>query len=78
MFRLRPYYGLLLAALFVLMAGGLLTAYFYMEDSYVSGRSRWLLTAVCTAVASGLLIVAAFSRYGFRHLRHHRTGYKRG
>ena len=29
-------------------------------------------------VAFFVLVVVAFSRYGFRHLWHHRPGYKRG
>lgn len=78
MFKLRPYRGLLLAALFVAVVGGLLSAYFYIEDAYCAGSRRGLFVLIFTAILTLLLLVAGFSRYGFRHLWHHRPGYKRG
>ncbi|MCU0857199.1 MAG: hypothetical protein MUC65_02195 [Pontiellaceae bacterium] len=77
MFRLRPYLSLLLFALFVLVVGGLLSAYFY-EDSVATGSRTWLFVLIVTLMTALFLLVAAFSRYVFPHLRHHRPGYKRG
>jgi hypothetical protein len=78
MFKLRPYRSLLLTALFVLVIGGLLAAYFFTEDAYCTGCRRGLFVLIFTLILSLLLTVAAYSRYGFRHLWHHRPGYKRG
>jgi ABC-type transport system involved in cytochrome c biogenesis permease subunit len=78
MFKLHPYRGLLMAALFVLVVGGLASAYFFVEDAYSLERSRGLFVLIITAILALLLVIAAFSRYGFRHLWHHRPGYKRG
>ncbi|MCC7299868.1 MAG: hypothetical protein IT583_02185 [Verrucomicrobia bacterium] len=78
MFKLRPYRSLLLVAFFVLVIGGLLSAYFFVEDAYRTGCHRGVFTAIITLIAVLLLVVVAFSRYGFRHLWHHRPGYKRG
>ncbi len=78
MFKLRPYRGLLLAALFVAIVGGLLSAYFFVEDTYCTGCRRGLFILIITLISTVLLVVVAFSRYGFRHLWHHRPGYKRG
>jgi hypothetical protein len=78
MFKLRPYRGLLLAALFVMIIGGLSSAYFFIEDAYCTGCHRWIFTMIVTLITALLLVVVAFSRYGFRHLWHHRPGYKRG
>jgi len=78
MFKLRPYRGLLLAAVFVAVVGGLASAYFFTEDAYCTGCRRGLFILIITVIVTLLLIVAAFSRYGFKHLWHHRPGYKRG
>ncbi|NOU35209.1 MAG: hypothetical protein HOO88_00305 [Kiritimatiellaceae bacterium] len=78
MFKLRPYRGLLIAAVFVLVVGGLLSAYFFTEDVYRAGAHRGLFTLIVTLVLALLLVMVSFSRYGFRHLWHHRPGYKRG
>jgi ABC-type transport system involved in cytochrome c biogenesis permease subunit len=78
MFKLRPYSGLLLASVFVLVVGGLLSAYFFIEDTYQTGSRRGLFILIVTLVLALLLVIVAFSRYGFRHLWHHRPGYKRG
>ena len=78
MFKLRPYRGLLLAALFVLIIGGLLSAYFFTEDAYSTESRRWLFILIVTLILALLMTIVAFSRYGFRHLWHHRPGYKRG
>ncbi len=78
MFKLRPYRGLLVFALLVLVVGGLLSAYFFVEDVYLASHHRGLFTLIMTLGLTLLLVVAAFSRYGFRHLWHHRPGYKRG
>lgn len=78
MFKLHPYRGLLTAALFVLIIGGLASAYFFLEDSYFMECRRGLFALMVTGILTLFLVVAAFSRYGFRHLWHHRRGYKRG
>jgi uncharacterized membrane protein YjjB (DUF3815 family) len=78
MFKLRPYRSLVLAAVFVLVVGGLLSAYFFIEDAYLTGVNRGLFILIVTLIITLLLLVVAFSRYGFRHLWHHRPGYKRG
>lgn len=78
MFKLRPYSGLLLAALLVLAVGGLISGYLFTEEAYTTGARHGLLALVVTLVLALLLILVAFSRYGFRHLWHHRPGYKRG
>jgi hypothetical protein len=78
MFKLRPYRGLLIFAFFVLVIGGLLSAYFFVEEAYLTGQHHGLFTLIITLILTLLLIVVAFSRYGFRHLWHHRPGYKRG
>ena len=77
MFKLRPYRSLLVAALFVGIIGGLLSAYFIVEDAHLA-ESRGQTTAIFTSVIVLLLILVAYSRFGFGHLRHHRPGYKRG
>lgn len=78
MFKLRPYRGLLLFALLVFVIGGLLSAHYFLEDTYLTGHHRGLFTLLVTLLLTFLLVIVAFSRYGFRHLRHHRPGYKRG
>ena len=78
MFKLRPYRGLLLAALFTAIIGGLLSAYFFIEDAYRTESNRGLFVLVLTAILTILFVVVAYSRYCFGHLRHHRPGYKRG
>jgi len=77
MFKLRPYRSALIAAIFIGVIGGLLSAYFFTEDAYLS-ENRGLTTLIFTVVLVVLLIVVAYSRFGFKHLRHHRPGYKRG
>ena len=77
MFKLRPYKSLLIAALLIGIIGGLLSAYFFIEDADLS-QTRAITAAVFTTLIVILLIIAAYSRYGFRHLRHRRPGYKRG
>jgi len=77
MFKLRPYRGLLLAAIFVLIIGGLLSTYFFYEDADITG-SRGIFVLIVTLILTLFLVLSAFSRYGFRHLWHHRPGYKRG
>jgi hypothetical protein len=77
MFKLRPYKSLLIAALLVGIVGGLLSAYFFVEDEHLS-RNRGLITEIFTVVIVVLLLIGAFSRYAFRHLHHRRPGYKRG
>jgi len=78
MFKLHPYRGLLMAALFVLVVGGLISAYFFIEDAYSQEGRRALLILIVTVILTLFLVISAFSRYGFRHLWHHRPGYKRG
>jgi len=77
MFKLRPYKSLLIAALLIGIIGGLLSAYFFIEDS-AEIQNRGVLTALFTGVTVSVLVIAAFSRYVFNHLHHRRPGYKRG
>lgn len=78
MFKLRPYRSLLIAAILFAVFGGLISAYFFVEDSYDSEAHRGLLSLIVTSILVLVSLVAAFSRYRFSHLRHHRPGYKRG
>ncbi|QHI69270.1 hypothetical protein [Tichowtungia aerotolerans] len=78
MFKLRPYHSLLIAALFFAIVGGLLSAYFMVEDAYESEARRGLFSLIVTGILVLILVIAAFSRYRFSHLKHHRPGYKRG
>jgi hypothetical protein len=78
MFKLRPYRSMLVAAMLVGVVGGLLSAYFYIEDANDDSLRRGLFILILTVVLDTLLILIAFSRYGHKHLHHHRTGYKRG
>lgn len=78
MFKLRPYRGLLLVAFFVLVVGGLLSANFFIEDTDLIECHRGPITLIVTLILTLLLLIVAFSRYGFRHLWHHRSGYERG
>ena len=78
MFKLKPYKGALIAAIFMAVIGGLLSAYFFVEDSYKASGNRGVFFLVVTIILVLMLVVIAFSRYGFAHLRHHRPGYKRG
>jgi len=77
MFKLRPYKSLLVVALLIGVVGGLLSAYFFIEDAHLS-NNRGLTTAIFTSIIVILLVIAAYSRYGFSHLHHRRPGYKRG
>ena len=78
MFKLRPYRSLLIAALFCGIVGGLLSVYFLLEDVYNEESSRGLFSLILTVVVVVIFVLAAFSRYRFAHLHHHRGGYKRG
>lgn len=78
MFRLRPYRGLLMIAMLVALIGGLLSLYFFVEDSWDPSCRRFHLTLLVTGILVFLLVVVAYSRYFFRHLHHHRPGYKSG
>lgn len=78
MFKLQPQGGFLITGVFVLPIGGLLAAYFFMEDRSGMQNQPWRLVLFGTLLLVMLLVVAAFSRYRFSHLRNHRPGYKRG
>ena len=78
MFKLRPYRSMLIAAALVGVVGGLLSIYFFKEDAYNTEMNRGLFTLIFTGVVVVILIVGAYSRFGFKHLRHHRPGYKHG
>ena len=78
MYKVRANKGLLWTAVFVLIVGGLLSAHFYIEDSYASASSRGLLTLLITITLALLLVISATAHFWFRHLWHHRPGYKRG
>ena len=78
MFKLKPSGGLLLAALFALIIGGLISVCLF-QSGYDSGRyESFLLSATVTVVITVALVIAATARMWFRHLWHHRPGYKRG
>ena len=72
MFRLRPYCNFLGSALFLLIVGGLLSAYFFAEDSRGTTNHRWMLALAVTLCLSLSLVIVAFSRHSFQHLRHQR------
>ena len=78
MFKLRPYKSMLIAAALAGAVGGLLSAYFFTEDAYNGNINRGIPVLIITAVVVLILVVAAYSRYGFKHLHHRRPGYKRG
>ena len=78
MFKLRPYKSMLIAAALIGVVGGLLSIYLFMEDTYNPEMNRGLFTIIITAIIVLFLVIAAYSRFGFKHLRHHRPGYKRG
>ncbi len=78
MFKLRAHRGLLLSAVLVLIMGGLLSLYFFSEDAYTTGASRGSLFLILTIGAFIMLVIAATARFWFKHLWHHRPGYKRG
>ncbi len=78
MYKMRPKKGPLWLALLVVIVGTLLSANFYAKDAYVSENSRWVLTVAITCILTVFLIIAATSHFWFRHLWHHRPGYKRG
>jgi len=77
MYRMRANQGLLWLAVFVLIIGGLLSVYFFNEDAF-SSSSRGLFTVIITCILTLFLIIAATAHFWFRHLWHHRPGYKRG
>ena len=78
MFKLRPSRAFLFAALLVLVIGGLVTAYFFAEDRSGGENHAWVFALLLTLLLVFLLVIVAFARYAFGHLRHHRPGYKRG
>lgn len=78
MFKLRPYTGALFAAVFFALTGGLLSCWLLKEDRYISGSSRGTLCLAVTILTVLLMLIVAFSRYRFKHLHHHRPGYKCG
>ncbi len=78
MYKMRAHKGLLWGALIILLIGGLLAAYFYVEDAYSPESSRGLFTLIVTCVLSLFFVITATSHFWFRHLWHRRPGYKRG
>ncbi len=78
MYKMRANKGLLWGAVFVTVVGGLLSAYFYGEDAYSSESSRGLLALIVSTVLALFFVIAATSHFWFRHLWHHRPGYKSG
>ena len=78
MYKMRAHRGLLWTALFVLVIGGLISAYFFNEDAYCSACPRGVLALVITCILVVCLVIAATSHFWFRHLWHRRPGYKRG
>lgn len=78
MYKLRANRSLLWAAAMVLTVGGLLSAYFFVEDAEILDTHRGLLALIITCIIALMLVVAATAHFWFRHLWHHRPGYKRG
>lgn len=78
MFKLRAHRGMLLAAILVFILGGLLSLHFYTEDAYRTGAYRGSLVLILTVGITLMLLVVATARFWFKHLWHHRPGYKRG
>ena len=78
MFKLRAHRGMLLAAFLVFILGGLLSLHFFTVDAYRTGAYRGSLTLIFTIGLSIMLVVVATARFWFKHLWHHRPGYKRG
>jgi len=78
MYKMRANRGLLSIALFVFVVGGLIAVYFFNEDGCFSGCPSGVLALVVTFILVVCLIIAATSHFWFRHLWHHRPGYKRG
>lgn len=78
MFKLQPQGGFLVVGVLVLPIGGLLAAYFFIEDRSGMENQQWRLVLFGTLLLALVMVVAAFSRYEFEHLHHHRPGYKRG
>ncbi len=77
MFRLRADRGMLLAAFLVFVVGGLLSLYFFSEDAYLEA-CRGPFVLIFTVCLVAMLLIGATSRFWFRHLWHHRTGYRYG
>jgi len=78
MYKMRANRGLLWVAALVFVIGGLLSVYFFNEDAFSSESSRGFLALIVTFVLTFCIIIAATSHFWFRHLWHHRSGYKRG
>jgi hypothetical protein len=78
MYKLRANRGLLWSALFVLIIGGLLSFYFFSEDAQTLETRRGVLVLIVTLVTALLMVIAATAHFWFKHLWHHRPGYKRG
>jgi putative copper export protein len=69
---------MLLAALTVLVIGGLTSLYFFSEDAYCIGARRGPLALIFTISLVFMLLIGATSRFWFKHLWHHRSGYRYG
>jgi len=78
MFKLRAHRGLLTTSFLVLILGGLLSLHFFSEDAYTTGAYRGSLVLIFTVSGFIMLLIAATARFWFKHLWHHRPGYKRG
>lgn len=78
MFKLKPNTGLLCTALFVFISGGLISAYLFDRDVYLDSSNSGSFAILVTGILTTFLLIAATSRMWFRHLWHHRPGYKRG
>ena len=78
MYKMRPNKGLLWLAVLILVIGGLISAYFFTEDAYLTESTRGLLALIITCILALFSAVAATAHFWFKHLWHHRPGYKRG
>lgn len=78
MFRMRVNHGMLSCAVTVFLIGGLASLYFFAEDAYCTGASRGSLTLAMTLCLTSLLMIGATGRFWFKHLWHHRSGYRYG
>jgi hypothetical protein len=78
MYKQQANRGLLWLAALILVIGGLISLYLFNEDAYLSQNSRGIFAGLVTVILSLFLVIAATARFWFRHLWHHRPGYKRG
>jgi hypothetical protein len=77
MYKQRAKRALLWRAVLIITVGGLLSAYLHQRSYNTSDRSA-LFVLLITIILALFMVIAATARFWFRHLWHHRAGYKRG